>query len=191
MNTNVLPPLLRLLCTAALSTTLACGGEAIVGDDQDTPDLDASVESLRCELESSGNGVLKLRGNFERRVSPFIWITVGGKITSFAGPSQSISFRPSTLSLGDEGAVHEVGTYDVSDPNYNWVFSEYEPGDPECETTPCQGFHALSGSFEVTEHDALYRAEFVFSDLHEIDSGGGVGAPMAGSVTGCLVVEAP
>jgi hypothetical protein len=162
----------------------ACEHDSNVGTEVDAP----AANNGTCPL---GSDRLVIDGAFTVDTQTIGFVTVAGKVIGVAGQhaGKTIGFTVRDA-LGDD--LDALGDHDVATKNMKHL--ESPPG-TECETAPigtCRGFFALAGTFTVSQVQPRYRATFTLTELHERhDSTDQLGAPIAGTVTGCLDVQAP
>jgi len=179
----------QLLVVMSLSLA-ACGDPAAVGPDAPTSTADAALDAVTAAC-LPGTDRLSLHGAFEVETSSVAYVTSAGKIIGVGGVTAGKSFAFSVRDVV-HADVDTLGDHDVAATNLK--FLEMTPGS-DCATAPagsCTGFFALAGTYTVIEVQPRYRATFTLSDLSERhDNTNQAGAPLAGTITGCLDVAAP
>lgn len=161
----------------------ACEHDSNVGTEVDAP-----AASGTC---TPGNDRLLIDGAFVVDTQMVGFVTVGGKVIGVAGQhaGKTLGFTVRDV-LADD--VDALGDHDVAAANMKHLEG---PPATDCATAPlgtCIGFFALAGTFTVTEVQPRYRATFTLSELHERhDSSDQLGSALAGTVTGCIDVQAP
>ncbi|MBS1122530.1 MAG: hypothetical protein H6Q90_4758 [Deltaproteobacteria bacterium] len=150
--------------------------------------IDGPPQSGAC---TPGNDRLLMNGAFVLDTQTITYVTVGGKVAGFGGPhgGDTVSFSVRSALTQDLDAL---GDHDVATTNMKFL---EQPTGVDCSTAPagtCNGFFALAGTFTVTQIQPRYRATFTLTDLREHhDITDQLGAPIAGTVTGCLDVQGP
>jgi hypothetical protein len=88
-----------------------------------------------------------------------------------------------------DGNLGEVRSYDVSRYPYNMRYGQIDVGS-DCESGSCSGFIAFDGTLTVTQLTPTYEATFSLSALRD-GAQREPGAPLDGTVTGCMSVPNP
>lgn len=136
-----------------------------------------------------GNDRLVIGGVFSIDTQQIANVTVSGKVVGVGGQhgGNTVAFSVRDT-LADDVAT--LGVHDVATTNMKQL--EVPPGSDCSIAGACTGFFALSGTFTVLEVQPRYRATFTLGDLHERhDNTNTEGPAIAGTVTGCLDVQAP
>ena len=111
--------------------------------------------------------------------------TISGKVGGVVGapmPDRLYSLAPRAQLATDFDVVgvHDIATVPVK-------FMDKKNNADCSEPDACRGFFALAGTLEVLEHDPRYRATFTLTDLYRHDdTTNTIGAPFAGTITGCV-----
>jgi hypothetical protein len=107
---------------------------------------------------------------------------IGGRATN----TDVISFG--TNVFGAE--LETLGDHDVTVQNIDSIRSPYAPSNLHtCDpgNTVCHGFFAHAGTYTVHAVHPRYQATFTLSDLYDrSDNTSPPGAPLAGTITGCV-----
>jgi hypothetical protein len=88
-----------------------------------------------------------------------------------------------------DGNLGELRSYDVSRYPYNMRYGQIDVGS-DCESGSCSGFIAFDGMLTVTQLTPTYEATFSLSALRD-GAQHEPGAPLEGTVTGCISVPNP
>ena len=185
MTTRKLGPQLLVVMSLSLA---ACGDPASVGPDAPATTADAALDAVASACSPTIDR-LSLRGAFEVETSSVAYVTSAGKVVGVAGVVAGKSFAFSVRDVV-HADVDALGDHDVAATNLK--FLEMTPGS-DCSTAgSCTGFFALAGTYTVLEVQPRYRATFSLSDLSERhDNTNQAGAPLPGTISGCLDVAAP
>jgi|GEM_PF-6829743 len=178
MTTSLRLPLIALALAA-------CNHDSSVGSDTDGGVMDATAAGT-C---ANGNDRLVMTGAYTIDTTAAATVTRDGIVIGLAG-----QVAGNVYALGVRDALTQdlgtVGAFDVATTNLKHL--EIPPG-ADCDVAPagtCKGFFALSGTFVVESVSPRYRATFTLGDLRERTTNGNtLGAPIAGTATGCLDVE--
>lgn len=167
--TRLLVPLLVLA---------ACGdtpSSSTMTPDAPAPMPDAPASSASCDTGE----YISLHGAFELEVASAAAATFGGHVIGFTGAATPQRFYALSIRHVTMGNFDAVGDYDVATTNLKYFEEDH-------------GFFALSGTVHVTQTTPRLRATFELTDLHHHDdTSDTMGAPIAGSVTGCVNANTP
>jgi hypothetical protein len=114
----------------------------------------------------------------------FGMITLSGQVVGLAGSalnSDVLSFDTRPLTELETLADHDVAVQNIT--------ALRAPFNQSCDSgnTVCHGFFAQAGTFTVHALHPRYQATFTLSNLLErTDNSGPPGAPIAGTITGCV-----
>jgi hypothetical protein len=166
----------------ALVFVAACGGTpepAVV----DAPtSSDAAVDTPVVAGDCSTGEHVTLQGAFALDVASAAVVTLSDKVIGVGGAPTpgtiyTLSVRRPTMTDLDAVGVHDVATTNL----------KYLTGTGCSTAGACSGFFALGGTVTVTETSPRYRATFTLTDLyHHDDTSDQLGAPIAGTITGCV-----
>jgi len=111
-------------------------------------------------------------------------VTSGGNVVGMAGSALNTDVLAfNTLPLTE---LSTLGDHDIATQN---ITSLRAPFNHSCDTgnTVCHGFFAHGGTYSVTAVHPRYQATFTLTDLFErTDNTANLGAPIAGTITGCV-----
>lgn len=182
-----------LLVALSICGVTACGTTPPPPSGVDAPagSTDAALDAPAANGCPRGADRLSLHGAFAVDTASVAFVTSAGKLVGVAG---SHAGNPFAFSVRD--VLHQdlstVGDHDVVATNLKYFEA---PSGTDCATAPagtCRGFFALAGTYTVLELQPRYRATFALADLRERhDITNQAGAPLAGTITGCLDVPAP
>ena len=172
--------LARLVATLGL---VGCGGDAHPDTVDAAPTADADP-TARCP----GGAHLALRGAVVLDTSSIAAATVNAKVVGVAGLAGADEIVLS-LRHAVPGDLATVGSYDVATTNLKYL--DMASGSA-CAPGTCTGFFAVAGTYTVAQVQPRYQATFVLTQLlaHD-DISDQAGAPIAGTVTGCIDVSSP
>jgi hypothetical protein len=160
--TRLLVPLLVLAaCTDASSPA--------------TPDAPAASPDAPALVASCDTGeYISMHGAFELEVASAAAATSGGHVIAFVGAATPQRYYSLSVRRVLTGNFDAVGDYDVATQNMKFYEEDH-------------GFFALAGTVHVTQTTPRFRATFELTDLHHHDdTSDTMGAPIVGSVTGCV-----
>lgn len=145
----------------------ACGSSPSVSPDASVaPDVAVST----CD---SGEH-MTLHGAFDLDVASAATTTFGGHVIGITGATTPQTVYALSLRHVTMGNFDAIGDYDIATQNVKYLADGH-------------GFFALAGTLHVTQTTPRYRATFELTDLraHD-DTSDTLGAPIAGTVTGCV-----
>lgn len=185
---------LRIFAVSIVSLLAACEHDSTVGSQVDAPGatgdgaIDGVTQPGTCIL---GNDRLLFGGPFVVDTMTVAYVTISDKVVGVAAQQSG-----KTLSFTVRNALTQnldtIGDHDVATTNLKHLEI---PSGADCDTDPpgtCNGFFALAGTFSVTQIQPRYRATFILTDLRERhDNTNVLGPAIAGTITGCLDVQAP
>jgi hypothetical protein len=168
-------PILKLMLPMVVLA--ACSGE-------DSPNTTDATQEVGCE----GNGDrFVLDGAFAIDSDELGPVTVEGKVAGFMGAAGggnvfALTKRHTPL----DGDWDAVGEHDISGEHAKYLRFPFD--DSSCATPgACSGFFALAGKVVVHAVEPRFLASFELTELFErSDSSDTQGAPIAGTITGCV-----
>jgi hypothetical protein len=133
---------------------------------------------------TSDNDRLILSGAWTFNHSSVSLITLDMRVIGVSGNLPAPAFGNYTFTVRDAMAdIDALGDHDIVMKNLKYLEqmgSCATPGN-------CNGFFAKAGTFTVTEVTPRYRATFTLTDLYaRMDTSNTEGAPIAGTITGCM-----
>jgi hypothetical protein len=183
------------LRSAVLVGAAACGSNTPGNSGEEPAAVDAPAESSDAAVDAllalcAGGDQMVLAGAWSLDTKALAVITVAGKATGINGSHMEGGFFLfSTRSLVGLD-LEALGTHDISAKNLKYL---QKPNGASCATPgTCAGFFATGGSYTVGQVHPRYQATFTLTDLFQHnDSGDTPGAPIAGTITGCVDVMFP
>lgn len=178
---------MRSLNLASLLVITACNHTEPAAPDAAPPAPDAPASA---ECGSGGTyGHVVLHGAFELVAFDAGPVTVSDKIVGVAGSTDGPDLFGLNLVDVIHGDLAALGDHDISARNLKYLKWPYGQAST-CAPGPCTGFFASSGTLTVTAIAPRYQATFTLGDLHaHDDETNTMGAPLAGTVTGCIDVR--
>ncbi|HTL37072.1 MAG TPA: hypothetical protein VL326_28250 [Kofleriaceae bacterium] len=141
----------------------------------ETPDASPAMPDAPYSMASCDTGeYFSMHGAFDVEVASAGRVTSGGHVIAVVGAATPQRFYSLSLRHILTDNFDTVGDYDISAHNMKYFEEDH-------------GFFALAGTVHVTQTTPRFRATFELTDLHHHDDQTDtMGAPIAGSVTGCV-----
>jgi hypothetical protein len=181
---------LSFLLSVVMVVAAGCSGNA-----HDRADVDAPPPSIDAAIDSptalcAGGDQIVLTGAWSLDTSTLAVVTVDGKATGVNGSHIEGGFFLFGTRISFGGDLEALGTHDIATKNLKYL---QKPNGASCATPgTCEGFFAMGGSYMVTQVHSRYQATFTLADLFQHnDSSDTPGAPIAGTITGCVDVGFP
>lgn len=117
-------------------------------------------------------------------------VTSGGKVVGMAGSATNadlLSFNLTNFTL----ELETLGDHDVAAEHLTSLRMPYDPASNGHTCDPgnsvCHGFYAEAGTYTVLAVHPRYQATFTLSNLLDrTDNSSPPGAPLTGTITGCV-----
>jgi hypothetical protein len=169
---------------AMMLALAACGGNSSPA----SPDAPAGSIDAPASATCAGGDHFVLRGAFALDTVNFNFVTSGGRIAGVGGSVNGdlVAFGlRSFVTPPDLESDHDIAITNLKELR--------QPLNSSCNTPgTCSGFYALAGTYHVSSVHPRYSATFTLSDLRERHTATDPpGAPIAGTITGCIDLANP
>ena len=172
----------NLASRSVLLFLVACGSDP---HENQNPDAQAAPDAPATASACAAGHELELHGAFEAVAPSAGVVTIDGKASGIAG---GVGGDVATFTLREWHPGIDLETdRDVATVNLGYL---RQPSTGSCDSQPCEGFYALSGTYHVIAVHPRYQATFMLGDLRARHTASDApGDAVAGSVTGCIDVS--